>query len=125
MPVKQVMTTEVLSFSPDDDIQDAMKQLDAKQVAAVASDQVVLIGQLMQASEPREYSLARDLFSFEPYALMVKRNDADFRLVANRALAQLYRDGKFEDLYDRWFGRAGVKPSAILGAMYVLQAIPE
>jgi CBS domain-containing protein len=27
MPVKQVMTTEVLSFSPDDDIQDAMKQL--------------------------------------------------------------------------------------------------
>jgi CBS domain-containing protein len=27
MPVKQVMTTEVLSFTPDQDIQDAMKQL--------------------------------------------------------------------------------------------------
>jgi glutamate/aspartate transport system substrate-binding protein len=104
---------------------DAMKQLDAKQVAAVASDQIVLIGQMMQASDPMKYSLSRELFSYEPYALMVKRNDADFRLVANQALAQLYRDGQFEQLYGKWFGRAGVKPSAILGAMYVLQAIPE
>jgi ABC-type amino acid transport substrate-binding protein len=102
-----------------------MKQLDAGQVAAVASDQIVLIGQVMQAPDPRKYSLSRELFSYEPYALMVKRNDADFRLVANRALARLYREGKFEQLYDRWFGQAGVKPSAILGAMYVLQAIPE
>ena len=106
-------------------IEDAMKRLDAKQVDAVASDQIVLIGQMIQASDPRKYSLSRELFSYEPYALVVKRNDADFRLIANQALAQLYREGQFEQLYDKWFGRAGVKPSAILGAMYVLQAIPE
>jgi glutamate/aspartate transport system substrate-binding protein len=106
-------------------LEDAMKQLDARQVAAVASDQVVLIGQMIQASDPAKYRLSRELFSYEPYALMLKRNDADFRLVANQALAQLYREGQFEQLYDKWFGQAGVKPSAILGAMYVLQAIPE
>jgi glutamate/aspartate transport system substrate-binding protein len=119
---KNLIDAKVVSVAS---LEDAMKQLDAKQVAAVASDQIVLIGQLMQASDPRKYSLSRDLFSYEPYALMVKRNDADFRLVANQALAQLYREGKFEGLYDKWFGQAGVKPSAILGAMYVLQAIPE
>ena len=104
---------------------EAMKQLDSKQVAAVASDQIVLIGLILQASDPRKYGLARDLFSFEPYAFMVRRNDADFRLIADKALAQIYRSGQIEQLYQRWFGQVGVKPSPVLGAMYVLQALPE
>ena len=105
--------------------EEAMKQLQAKQVAAVASDQVVLIGQLMQAQDPKAFSIARELFSYEPYGFVVRRNDADFRLVANGALAQLYRSGQIKEVYDRWFGRAGVQPSPVLAAMYVLEALPE
>lgn len=69
--------------------------------------------------------MSYDLFSYEPYGFAVRRNDADFRLVANRALAQTYRTGQFEQLYGRWFGQAGVRPSPVLAAMYVLQALPE
>lgn len=103
----------------------AMKQLQAKQVDAFASDQIVLIGEVLQSADPNEYSLSRDLFSFEPYALVVRRNDADFRLVADRALAQLYRSGQVEQIFNRWFGQVGVRPSPILNAMYGLQALPE
>jgi ABC-type amino acid transport substrate-binding protein len=102
-----------------------VQQLLAKQVAAVASDQVVLIGQLMQAQDPKAFSSARELFSYEPYGFVVRRNDADFRLVANGALAQLYRNGQIKEVYDRWFSRAGVQPSPVLTAMYVLEALPE
>jgi glutamate/aspartate transport system substrate-binding protein len=105
--------------------EEAMKELDAKHVAAFASDQIVLIGQVLLAKEPRKYALSHDLFSYEPYAFMVRRNDADFRLVADRAIAQIYRSGQIEQLYQRWFGQVGVKPSPVLGAMYVLQALPE
>jgi glutamate/aspartate transport system substrate-binding protein len=105
--------------------EEAMKQLDAKQVAAFASDQIVLIGQMMQAADPKKYSLAHELFSYEPYALVVRRNDADFRLVANRALAQIYRTGQIEQLYGKWFGQAGLKPSPVLAAIFALQALPE
>ncbi len=105
--------------------EEAMKQLDAKQVVAFASDQIVLIGQIIQSADPKKYSLARELFSYEPYAFVVRRNDADFRLVANRALAQVYRTGQIEQLYGRWFGQAGIKPSPVLTAMYGLQSLPE
>ncbi len=105
--------------------EDAMKELDAKKVGAFASDQVVLIGQILQASEPKKYRLSHDLFSYEPYAFMVRRNDADFRLVADRAIAQIYRTGQIEQLYQRWFGQVGVQPSPVLAAMYVLQTLPE
>jgi glutamate/aspartate transport system substrate-binding protein len=104
---------------------EAMKQLNAKQVIAFASDQIVLIGQIMESGDPKKYSLARELFSYEPYAFVVRRDDSAFRLVANRALAQIYRSGQIEQLYDRWFGQFGIKPSPVLTAMYALQALPE
>jgi glutamate/aspartate transport system substrate-binding protein len=102
-----------------------MKQLQAKKVDAFASDQVVLIGEILSAVDPGAYSLGRDLFSFEPYGLVVRRNDADFRLVADRAIAQLYRSGQIEDLFNRWFGQVGVEPTPVLKAMYLLQGLPE
>ena len=104
---------------------EGMKQLQAKKVDAFASDQVVLIGEILTAGDPRAYSLGRDLFSFEPYGLVVRRNDADFRLVANRAIAQLYRSGQIEDLFNRWFGQVGVQPTPVLRAMYLLESLPE
>ena len=104
---------------------EGMKQLQAKKVDALASDQVVLIGEILTAGDPKAYSLGRDLFSFEPYGLVVRRNDADFRLVANRAIAQLYRSGQIEDLFNRWFGQVGLQPTPVLRAMYLLEALPE
>lgn len=119
---KNLIDAKVVSVATREE---AMKQLDAKQVAAFASDQIVLIGQVMQAAEPKKYSLANEVFSYEPYALVVRRNDADFRLVANSALAQIYRTGQIEQLYGKWFGQAGLKPSPVLVAIFSLQALPE
>ena len=107
------------------DRSEGMKQLQAKKVDAFASDQIVLIGEILSAPDPRAYSLGRDLFSYEPYGLVVRRNDADFRLVADRALAQLYRSGQIEGVFNRWFGEIGVQPTPVLQAMYQLQALPE
>jgi len=104
---------------------EAMKQLEARQVDAFAGDQVVQIGFLMKASDPAAYKLSKDLFSYEPYAFVVRRNDADFRLVANRALAQIFRGGQIEQIYGQSFGRAGIRPTPMLSALYTFGALPE
>ena len=64
------------------------------------------------------------MFSYKPYALVVRRNDAAFRLAMNRAQADLYRSGRIVPLYDRWFGAFGV-PSLALQAIYRLNGLPE
>ena len=64
------------------------------------------------------------IFSYEPYGLMMRRNDAAFRLAVNRALARLYRSGAIEPIYERWFGGFG-KPSQAIQAMYLLNGLPE
>ena len=104
---------------------DGMLMLDEDKVQAFASDQVVLIGQIVNSPDPESYVLSEDIFSFEPYGLSLRRNDADFRLVANRSLAQIYRTGQFKTLFNKWFGRVGLRPSPVLAAMYQLEALPE
>ena len=103
----------------------AMNQLDSGKIDAFASDQIVLIGQIIESVNPRRYSLSEELFSFEPYALMVRRSDPDFRLVANRALVQLYGSGQHIPIYNKWIGRIGINPSPMLIAMYQMNTLPD
>ncbi len=93
-------------------------------VEAFASDRGILIGLVVTAKEPKVFAIPNLQFSYEPYGFMVRRNDAAFRLVVNRALAELYRSGNIIKIYDRWFGALG-KPSPALQSMYLLNALPE
>jgi glutamate/aspartate transport system substrate-binding protein len=119
---KNLIDAKVVAVANRDE---AMKQLQGKQVDAFAGDQIVQIGFLMQAPDPGVYKLSRDLFSYEPYGLVVRRNDADFRLVADRAIAQIYRADQIQQIYAQWFGKAGLRPSPMLTAVYTLGALPE
>jgi ABC-type amino acid transport substrate-binding protein len=103
----------------------AVRMLEKGELDAHAGDQLVLIGLARAAKDPNKFALAPELFTYEPYALPLRRGDADFRLVANRALAQLYRTGQIAQVYDKWFGESGGRPSRLLLAMYALNGLPE
>jgi len=81
--------------------------------------------QAQQLADANEYALTRDVFSFEPYALMVRRGDTEFRLLADRALATLYKSARIRRLYHDWFGRYGEPITPIVEAMYEFQAVGE
>jgi polar amino acid transport system substrate-binding protein len=44
------------------------------------------------------------LFTFEPIALGLARNDDDFRLMVDRALSKTFRTPEFRNEYAKWFG---------------------
>lgn len=93
-------------------------------VEAFASDQAILIALALTAKDPKRFALADGLFSYEPYAFMLRRNDPSFRLAVNRGLAALYRSGEILPIYDSWFGALGKVGDAI-EAMYMINGLPE
>lgn len=107
------------------DRKDGMERLNRGDIDALASDQIVLIGQVIEAANPRRYSLVSEIFSYEPYGFVIRRNDADFRLVVNKAISQLYRTEGHVEIFDKWIGRIGISVPPILAVMYQLNAIPE
>ncbi len=95
------------------------------EVAAFAADQIVLIGLVVTHMDPKQFAVSQDVFSFEPFALAVRRNDADFRLVADRVLSRLSRSGNIKKIYKQWFGKYITEVPDLLEAMYILNTTPE
>jgi len=99
------------------------------QVQGLASDRTTLIGVVVMSAREGGQGAANlrlldQDFSIEQYALMLRRNDADFRLAVNRVLARVYRSGEIEKIYGRWLGPLG-PPSMLLSATYFIQNLAE
>jgi ABC-type amino acid transport substrate-binding protein len=107
------------------DRKEGMSRLNVGSIDALASDQIVLIGQIIESINPGQYALMNNVFSYEPYGFVVRRDDADFRLVVDRAIVQVYRSGQHADMFYKWIGRTGVQVPPILAAMYQLNTIPD
>ena len=116
-----VIDVEVVPVSST---KEGMAMLESGQVDAFAADQVVLIGQVIAGGGRKLYSLSRELFSFEPFALAISRGDADFQLIADRVLSRLNRSGEIIGIYKKWFGSFGEKPPSGLNALYQLNSTP-
>ena len=105
---------------------EGMQLLNDRSVAGYASDRAMLIGQVFRdANAKNQYAMTRGSLSFEPYAMMIPRGDTEFRLVADRALASLFRGARIRRVYHNWFGRYGEPLSKIVEAMYQFQAVGE
>ena len=66
-----------------------------------------------------------DFLSFDPYALMVRRDDSAFELVGKKALADVFRSGEIDAIYAKWFDELGVPADPLLEAAFELGALPE
>ena len=105
---------------------EGMELLNDRKVTGYASDRAMLIGQVFRNSNAQnQYALTRSALSFEPYAFMIPRGDTEFRLVADKALASLYRSARIRRVYHNWIGRYGEPLSPIVEAMYQFQAVGE
>lgn len=103
---------------------EGLAMFEAGQLDALASDRTLLLALAPKAKDPKAISLLGEDLSFEPYAIVLPRNDDDFRLAVNAALAQIYRSGDIAGIFRRWFGALG-QPGVMLNATYMLGAIPE
>jgi len=113
---------EVVLFNSAKESMDALQK---KKIDAFSSDQVVLIGLALKAHDPMNFVIDSNVFSFEPFALAVRRNDAAFRLVADRVISALYRSKKILEIYDKWIGEYTGQRLPIFDAMIKLNATPE
>jgi ABC-type amino acid transport substrate-binding protein len=104
---------------------DGLAKLRSGAIDAFSSDQVVLIGLATTLNDVTNFVIASEVFSFEPFALAVRRNDADFRLVADRVISHLYRTRQILPIYDKWIGKFAKERPPVFDALFQLNATPE
>jgi polar amino acid transport system substrate-binding protein len=98
------------------------------QVDAYTNDGIQLAGLKSKAQNPAQWEIVGDFFSYEPYGMAMRKNDADFRNVVNGGLMDGIESGKYFEIYDKWFGPKGELPypmSAGVRTFMLYQAVPK
>ena len=110
---------------PVRDHAEGMLSLETDRVDAYATDHILLFGLISKSKNPDDFAVVGDFLSFDPYALMVRRNDSAFELVGKKALAEVFRSGEINAIYAKWFDPLGVPADPLLTAAFQLGALPE
>jgi glutamate/aspartate transport system substrate-binding protein len=103
---------------------EGIAMLESGSLDAFASDKIRLVGLALQAKDAKTLEMMAEDISIEPLAFALPRGDSAFRLEVNRALTQVYVSGEIEAIFKPWLGALG-RPSGLLAAMYLLNAIPQ
>ena len=105
---------------------DGLEALEERRIDAYFGDRILLIKLVDQAREPDRLTLSSRFLTYEPYALMMRRDSPDFRLSIDRSLSRLYRTREIIPIYDKWFGDLeALHNELLLKGMYRLQSLPE
>jgi glutamate/aspartate transport system substrate-binding protein len=92
---------------------------------AHVTDEVVEYGLIAKAKNPEQYEVVGRLLSYDPYAILIRRDDSAFRLVGNRALISLFRSGEIKAIYDKWLLPINMPMSDMLKTVFAAESIPE
>lgn len=79
---------------------------------AFPMDDVLLYGLRASADKPQDFVIVGDALSAEPYAIMLRKDDPQFKLVVDREMGRIIHDGEIYALYDKWF-RAPIPPKGV------------
>ena len=71
--------------------------------AAFMEDDILLAGLKATAKKPDDFRLLERAYTADPYALMFRREDPQFKALVDETLIGLMRSGEFEKLYTKWF----------------------
>ncbi len=79
---------------------------------AFAMDDVLLYGLKAGANNPTQWAVVGEPIQVEPYAIMLRKDDAPFKQLIDGVLTQLMKGSEFESLYRKWF-QSPVPPKGI------------
>lgn len=82
---------------------DAFVALEFGKVVAFMSDDAILFGEISKAKNPAEWHVVGTPLTKEVYACAMRKGDAAFKQVTDRAIEGMMRAGEMRALYARWF----------------------
>lgn len=91
---------QLSTFASNNEAYQALKE---GRVRAFPQDDSLLLGLASYDNALDRLGLSSALFSVEPYAIMLRKNDAALGASVDRTLARLFASGEIETLYRKWF----------------------
>lgn len=89
--------------------------VEAGKADAFAMDDILLYSLRAGSKSPSSYEVVGELLSIEPYGIMLRRNDPEFKKLVDGEMARMALDGDALKLYVKWFQQAIPPRNVVLG----------
>jgi glutamate/aspartate transport system substrate-binding protein len=82
---------------------DSFLLLESGRADAFVMDGSILAGNIANSKNPKDYKIVGEILSTEPIAIMVRKDDPEFKAAVNTAIAKIVANGKMPGLWSKWF----------------------
>ena len=72
-------------------------------VAAFVMDDILLAGQIANAKNPADYRIIPESLRQEPYSMMLRKDDAQFKALVDKTIGAVMKSGEINKIYAKWF----------------------
>ncbi|HKW36866.1 MAG TPA: amino acid ABC transporter substrate-binding protein [Burkholderiales bacterium] len=71
--------------------------------AAFVMDDILLAGQIANSRNPSEYRIIPESLRQEPYSMMLRKDDPQFKALVDKTIGAVMKSGEIEKIYAKWF----------------------
>jgi len=82
---------------------DSFLLVESGRALAFGMDDILLFGLKANAKTPDEFEVVGESLQVEPYACMLRKDDAGFKQLVDGVIGGLMKSGEFDKLYTKWF----------------------
>jgi glutamate/aspartate transport system substrate-binding protein len=82
---------------------EALLMLETGRAIAYAQDDIHSAALAASSKTPDAFAISNESLSVDPYGLMFRRDDPQFKAVVDKAIIALFKSGEFKTIYAKWF----------------------
>jgi len=97
------------------DHSDSFLLLESGRADAFVMDGSILAGNIANSKNPKDFKIVGEILATEPIAIMVPKNDPEFKAAVNDAIAKIVANGKMPGLWNKWFLSPIPPKNAVVG----------
>src|SRR5437867_3624868 len=71
--------------------------------SAFIMDDILLAGQIASSSNPGDYMIIPESLRQEPYSMMLRKDDAQFKALVDKTVGGVMTSGEIDKIYAKWF----------------------
>lgn len=85
------------------DHSDSFLLLESGRADAFVMDSTILAGNIARAKKPSDFKIVGEVLSVEPIAIMLRKDDPEFKKIVDENIKGLFKSGEIAKLWDKWF----------------------
>lgn len=101
-----------INFIPSKDHAESFLAVETGRAVAFPMDDILLYSLVASAKNPGDYVVLGEFLSDDPYAIMLRKDDAEFKKLVDSTVAALYKSGEINKIYAQWF-QSKIPPKGI------------